>query len=95
MNAYARFMLRYGKTHDNIKQTKKTQEKGNSTTADNELWSIFINSIMLPHGLQPTRLLRPWDSPGENTGVGCLFLLQGIFPTQGSNPGLSHCRQTL
>ena len=30
-----------------------------------------------------------------NTGVGCHFLLQGIFPTQGSNPGLSHCRQML
>ena len=31
-----------------------------------------------PHGLYPTRLLRPWDSPGKNTGVGCHFLLQGI-----------------
>ena len=41
-----------------------------------------------PHGLQPTRLLRPWDSLGKNTGVGCHFLLQGIFPNQGSNPGL-------
>ena len=35
------------------------------------------------------------DSPGKNTGVGCLALLQGIFPTQGSSPGLSHCRQIL
>ena len=35
------------------------------------------------------------DSPGKNTGVGCHALLQGIFPTQGSNPGLSHCRQIL
>ena len=34
------------------------------------------------------------DSPGKNTGGGCYFLLQGIFPTQGSNPGLPHCRQT-
>ena len=34
------------------------------------------------------RLLCPWDSPGKHTGVGCHFLLQGIFPTQGSNPGL-------
>ena len=33
------------------------------------------------------------DSPGKNIGVGCHFLLQGIFPTQGSNPGLPHCRQ--
>ena len=37
----------------------------------------------------------PWDSPGQNTGVGSLSLLQGIFPTQGSNPGLPHCRQIL
>ena len=37
----------------------------------------------------------PWNSPGQNTDVGSLFLLQGIFPTQGSNPGLLHCRQTL
>ena len=37
------------------------------------------------HGLQPTRLLCSWDSLGRNTGVGCRALLQGIFPTQGSN----------
>ena len=41
-----------------------------------------------------TRFLNPWDFPGKNTGVGCHFLLQEIFPTQGLNPGLSHCRQT-
>ena len=37
----------------------------------------------------------PGDSPGKNSGVGCLFPLQGIFPTQGSNPGLLHCRRIL
>ena len=37
------------------------------------------------HGLQPTRLLHPWDFPGRNTGAGCHALLQGISPTQGSN----------
>ena len=42
-----------------------------------------------------TRLLRPWDSLGKSTGVGCHFLLQGFFPTQGSDPGLPHCRQML
>ena len=42
-----------------------------------------------------TKLLCPWDFQGKSTGVGCHFLLQGIFPTQGSNPGLSHYRQTL
>ena len=38
-------------------------------------------------------LYSPWNSPGKNTGVGSLSLLQRIFPTQGSNPGLPHCRQ--
>ena len=41
------------------------------------------------------RLLCPWNSPGKNTGVGCHALLQGIFATQGSNPGLPHCRGLL
>ena len=39
--------------------------------------------------------VRSWNSPGQNTEVGSLFLLQGIFPTQRSNPGLPHCRQIL
>ena len=37
----------------------------------------------------------PWSSPDHNTGVSSLSLLQGIFPTQGSNPGLLNCRQIL
>ena len=41
------------------------------------------------------RLLCPWGSPGKNTGVGCHFLHQGIFPTQELNPGLLHCMQSL
>ena len=40
-------------------------------------------------------LYSPWNSPGQNTGVASLSLLQGIFPTQGPNPGLPHCRQIL
>ena len=43
----------------------------------------------------PWTIYSPWNSPGQNTGVGSLSLLQGIFPTQGSNPGLLHCRQIL
>ena len=54
-----------------------------------------VSDSLRSHGLQPPRLLCPWDSPGKNTGVGCHALLQGIFPTQGSNPGLPHCRQIL
>ena len=46
-------------------------------------------------GLLSTRLLCPWDFPGNNIGVGCHFLLQEIFLIQGLNPGLLHCRQTL
>ena len=45
--------------------------------------------------LLPCGLYSLWDSPGQDTGVGSLSLLQGIFPTQGSNPGLPHCRQIL
>ena len=43
----------------------------------------------------PARLLCPWSSPSKNTGMGCHFLLQGIFPTQELNLGLLHCRQIL
>ena len=39
--------------------------------------------------------MTPWDSPGQNTGVGSLSFLQGIFATQGLNPGLPHCRRIL
>ena len=53
--------------------------------------SVMSNSLQ-PHGLQLTRRLCPWNSPGTNTRVGSHSLLQGIFPTQGSNPGLLHCR---
>ena len=48
-----------------------------------------------PHGLGLARLFCPWDSSCKNTGVGCHFFLQGIFLTQGSNPGLLYCRQIL
>ena len=54
-----------------------------------------VSDSLRPHGLQTARLLCSWNFPGKSTGVGCYFLLQGIFPTQGLNPGLPHCRQTL
>ena len=40
-------------------------------------------------------LYSPWNSPGKNAGMGSCSLLQVIFPIQGSNPGLPHCRQIL
>ena len=45
--------------------------------------------------LRPHGLYSPWNSPGQNTGVGSLSLLREIFPSQGSNPGLPHCRRIL
>ena len=51
-----------------------------------ESHSVMFNSLR-PHGLY-----SPRNSPGQNIGVGSRFLLQGIFPTQGLNPGLWHCR---
>ena len=48
-----------------------------------------VSDPLQPHGFSQ------WNSPGHNTGVGILSLLQGIFPTQGLKPGLPHCRQIL
>ena len=45
--------------------------------------------------LWPLGLYSPWNSPGQNTGVGSRSLLQGLFPTQRSNPRLPHCRWIL
>ena len=51
--------------------------------------------LLQSHGLQPARLLCPWDFPGKNFGVGNTFFLEGIFPTQGSNLHLLHGRWIL
>ena len=52
--------------------------------------SLRSVSLLRLHRLQPTRYFCPQDFPGKNTGVGCHFLLQGIFPTQGSNSCFLH-----
>ena len=57
------------------------------------LWSE--SHSVVSDSLQPHGLYSPWNSPGQNTGLGSLSLFQGIFPTQGLNPGLLHCRQIL
>ena len=51
-------------------------------------WKLLSSDSLWPHGIY-----SPWNSPGQNTGVGNCFLLQVIFPTQGSNPGLPHSRR--
>ena len=66
-----------------------TTSKPLNTVNESESCSVVSDSSR-PHGLY-----SPWNSPGQNTGMGSLSLLQGIFPTQGSNPGLPHCRQIL
>ena len=57
------------------------------------LWSCSVVWFFATPQARATRLLCPWDFPGKSTGVGCHFLLQGIFWTQGLNPGLPCCRQ--
>ena len=57
--------------------------------AKSESCSVMSNS------LRTHELYNPWNFPCQNTGMGSLSLLQGIFPTQGSNPGLPHCRRFL
>ena len=65
------------------------RNRGKDVVKRSESHSVKSNS------LGSHELYSPWNSPGQNTGVGSLSLLQGIFPTQGSNPGLLHCRRIL
>ena len=76
-----------------------------SSNKSHRIESVILNSVAWPHvsesrsvesdSLRPHGLYSPWNSPGQNTEVDSLSLLQGIFPTQGSNPGLLHCRWIL
>ena len=59
----------------------KWKESESHSVVSDSLWSPGLSS--------------PWNSPGQNTGVGNLSLLQGVFPTQGLNSSLPHCRQIL
>ena len=68
--------------HLNLKKRKKMK----SLSCVRLFATLWIIAYQLP---------CPWDFPGKNTGLGCHFLLQGIFPTQGWNLGLPHCRQML
>ena len=58
--------------------------------SESESRSVVSERLAQPHGLQPVRLLCPWDFPSKNTGVGCQFFLLGIFPDQGWNTHLLH-----
>ena len=56
---------------------------------------VACSCLTICNSMEPTRLLCPWNFPGKNTEVGSQSLLQRIFPTQGLNPGLLHCREIL
>ena len=73
------------------------QGNANQTTgsAPHPCSCSVVSDSWWPHGLESSRLLCPSNFPGRNSGVGCHSRFQGIFPTQGSNPGLLHCRQIL
>ena len=59
------------------------------------LWSESESCSVVSKSLGPHELYSTWDYPGQKTGLGSLSFLQVIFPTQGLNPGLPHCRQIL
>ena len=76
--------------------TKSQTQLSNFQLNKNSYWNGFFHpsescSIVF-HSLWPHGLYSPWNSPGQNIGVGSHSLLQGIFPTQGSNPGLPSCK---
>ena len=58
-------------------------------------WSLSHPWLCVPMDCRPPGFSVHEESPGKNTGVGCRLLFQGIFPTQGLNPGLPRCRQIL
>ena len=59
------------------------------------VYSVQFSRSVMSSCLRPHASNSPWNSPGQNTGVGILSLLQGIFPSQGSNPGFLHCKLIL
>ena len=70
-------------------QSHRLEDKYCDPNSESESCSVMSDSLQ-SHGL-----CSPWNYPGQNTEVGNLFLLEGIFPTHGSNPGLPPCRQIL
>ena len=81
-----------------VSQHKKLRRQFSSSFAYSFIFLSFFNCKVrgnITQGCLTVRLYSLWDCPGQNTAVGSLSLLQGIFPTQGSNPGLPHCRWIL
>ena len=74
------------------RELNRTEQLNNNESKYGFVCSCATQSCLSlrPSGLQPSMLLCPWNFPGKNTGTSCYFLLQGIFPTQVSNPCLLH-----
>ena len=82
--------------NSNCKRYSVPPTEHDSVTYTLKQWRVKSESrSVVSDSLRPLGLYSPWNSPGQITGVGSLSLLQGIFPTQGSNPGLPHCKQIL
>ena len=86
---------RYSKKLRSERRTGGFQQEVTLQTVRVSVNHSVLSDSSRPHGPQPARLLCPWDSPGQNTGMGSHALLQGIFRTRGSNPSLLHCRWIL
>ena len=89
------YSLETGKDFSKIYTNFKKKKTGHLLPL--KLGSFYKNSphSVVSDSLQAHGVYSTWNSPGQNTGVGSLSLLQGIFPTQESNPGLTHCRRIL
>ena len=82
-----------GDVGSHTKEETRGPDSSNFPVVPNIWVSLVAKScltLLEPHRLQPARLLCPWDFPGKNIGVGCHFLLQWIFSTQGLNPHFLH-----
>ena len=81
-------------THSSVLAWKIPIDRGTWWVTVHDIWTeVKWSHSVVSDSLWPHGLYSPWNSPGQNTRVSSLSLLQGIFPTQRLNPGLPHCRQ--
>ena len=83
------------KDSNRIRSERGTLQQISETSLKIQGKFLSLSRSVMSDFLRLHGLYSPWNSPGQNTGVGKLSLPQGIFPTQGSNPGLPHCRWIL
>ena len=87
--------LMLGKTEGKRRGHQRMRWLDGITNSTDMYVYVCQSHLVVSESLWPHELYSPWNSPGQNTGAASCFLLQGIFPTQGSNPGLPHCRRVL